>query len=432
MNIAHLDKIFHLHTKDLKAIIRNFHSEMDKGLSGKRSSLKMIPTYVDVPRGDEKGNFIALDLGGTNFRILELELKGHGKYKVNKVKAVTLDKRQIIGNAKDFFGFIAKSIKDFMTGIDVKKIESMGFTFSFPIEQTSLASGRLLRWTKGFDVKEVLGNDVVKLLNEALIKNGLYGPRISALANDTVGTLVAGSYEDSHCDIGVILGTGTNACYREKLSNIAKWLWQKPPNSHMIINIEWGNFNKLRQSSYDKKLDKNSDKPGSQILEKMVSGMYLGELARLVLIDFTDTKGFLKGKSFKTEYISEIENDKSRDLRKVEALLKKLGIRDASLNERKLVKKVCELVSGRASRISAAAIASIITKIDPFLKRRHSIAVDGSLYEKHPAFADNMKATLREIFGKRASSIKMILTKDGSGKGAAIIAAIAVSERSRT
>ncbi len=200
----------------------------------------------------------------------------------------------------------------------------------------------------------------------------------------------------------------------------------------MIINIEWGNFNKLRQSSYDKKLDKNSDKPGSQILEKMVSGMYLGELARLVLIDFTDTKGFLKGKSFKTEYISEIENDKSRDLRKVEALLKKLGIRDASLNERKLVKKVCELVSGRASRISAAAIASIITKIDPFLKRRHSIAVDGSLYEKHPAFADNMKATLREIFGKRASSIKMILTKDGSGKGAAIIAAIAVSERSRT
>lgn len=42
-----------------------------------------------------------------------------------------------------------------------------------------------------------------------------------ALANDTAGTLVAGcsNYSDCHC--GLILGTGTNAAYSEKVSNVS-------------------------------------------------------------------------------------------------------------------------------------------------------------------------------------------------------------------
>lgn len=42
-----------------------------------------------------------------------------------------------------------------------------------------------------------------------------------ALINDTVGTLVAASYEShGQCDIGVIIGTGTNASYLETTKNI--------------------------------------------------------------------------------------------------------------------------------------------------------------------------------------------------------------------
>lgn len=46
---------------------------------------------------------------------------------------------------------------------------------------------------------------------------------VVALLNDTVGTLMACAFKDNTCQIGIILGTGTNACYMEKLSNCPKF-----------------------------------------------------------------------------------------------------------------------------------------------------------------------------------------------------------------
>ena len=69
--------------------------------------------------------------------------------------------------------------------------------------------------------------------------------RVAALINDSVGTLAGGCYVDSDTKIGIILGTGTNACYVEQASNISA-LASK--NGHgqqrplMAINTEWGNF----------------------------------------------------------------------------------------------------------------------------------------------------------------------------------------------
>ncbi len=49
-------------------------SEMDAGLaSAGTSSLLMIPTHLTtVPTGRETGSFLAVDLGGTNFRVLKV------------------------------------------------------------------------------------------------------------------------------------------------------------------------------------------------------------------------------------------------------------------------------------------------------------------------------------------------------------------------
>jgi hexokinase len=68
-------------------------------------------------------------------------------------------------------------------------------------------------------------------------------------------------------------------------------------------------------------------------------------------------------------------------------------------------------------------------KIDPDLAAMHTVAIDGSVFEKHPTFAANMKEALKELFGAKASYVKLVLAKDGSGKGAAIIAAVAASAR---
>lgn len=64
-----------------------------------------------------------------------------------------------------------------------------GFTFSFPITHHSLRSGFLVNWTKSFKCMDVVGKDVVQLLNKSLIKKGCYNVNIKAILNDTTGDL---------------------------------------------------------------------------------------------------------------------------------------------------------------------------------------------------------------------------------------------------
>jgi len=408
-SLKEIEKLFHISLPEIKRFIRDFHREMRKGLRGKKSSLKMIHTYVRKPTGAEKGRFLALDLGGTHFRVMSLELKGNRKTGTPKVKMFVLRKMHISGKGKALFDFIASCIKVFMKeyALDPAARHNVGFTFSFPIKKKGIASGVLLHWTKDFTASGVKGKDVVELLNASLKRKGLSGTKITALANDTVSTLTARSYEDPACDVGVILGTGTNACYPEK--------------NRIIINIEWGNFNKQRSTRYDRKLDKCSGNPGRQLLEKMVSGMYMGEVARRLAKDLLPEIDLPK--DFKSEYTSVIESDTSKGLRKTGNLLKKIGVKGSTYADRKLLKKVCSIVSTRAARLAAAAIASVITKMDPRLRRRHTVAIDGAVYEKHPRFSRRVKDALSEIFGGKARRVKLVLTKGASAKGAAVIAA---------
>lgn len=49
----------------------------------------------------------------------------------------------------------------------------LGFTFSFPLQQLGLTKGILSRWTKGFNCEGVVGEDVVRLLKEAIARRGV-------------------------------------------------------------------------------------------------------------------------------------------------------------------------------------------------------------------------------------------------------------------
>jgi len=80
-------------------------------------------------------------------------------------------------------------------------------------------------------------------------------------------------------------------------------------------------------------------------------------------------------------------------------------------------------VSLRAARIAASAMVSVVTKIDPYISKKHTIAIDGSLYEKHSHFAKNIKIAIHELCKSKANRITLSIIKDASGKGAAIIAA---------
>lgn len=57
-----------------------------------------------------------------------------------------------------------------------------------------------------------------------------------ALVNDTVGTLMACAYEDQNTRIGLILGTGSNACYVEDLDLVKTWDGDKNDPRQVISN----------------------------------------------------------------------------------------------------------------------------------------------------------------------------------------------------
>ena len=57
---------------------------------------------------------------------------------------------------------------------------------------------------------------------------------MAALINDSVGTLAGGCYVDADTKIGVILGTGTNACYVERADAISKWGGDLPKSGQMV------------------------------------------------------------------------------------------------------------------------------------------------------------------------------------------------------
>jgi len=429
--LSHLEGIFSVTLHDAREIIDAFHQEMRAGLAGMESSLKMIPSFVGPPKGTEKGRYLALDLGGTNIRILAVELDGKGNASVSAVSRFVVPEQKMCGTGIELFDYIAECIQLFLEeqGISRQQTHDLAFTFSFPVEQHSLASGKLIGWTKNFTASGVVGRDVVAMLAEALKRKDLGCIHIVALANDTVGTFVAKCYSNPSCHMGVILGTGTNACYPEKVAHILKCP-DPGPFGEMIINMEWGGFSWLKMNHYDRDLDCASHNAGKQHLEKMVSGMYLGEIARQVIVDMM-TRGLLFRETnlsvFSKEYILHTEHLSL--VAQGSDFFADFGLREVSETDGQAVRKLCQIVSTRSARIAGAAIAAVVTWMDATVEHDHIIAIDGTLFEKYPGYRDHLLEILRELFGKRATRIKLELVKDGSGMGSAVIGAVAASAR---
>ena len=424
---SRLDRVFSFSVSDARKLITCFHEEMKRGLAGQASSLKMLPCYVSRPTGLEKGSFLALDLGGTNLRVLAVDLDGRGGADISAVSRSVIPEPVMHGSGEALFDFLADGVTFFLEehGYHLQKHHDLAFTFSFPVEQSVINAGILLNWTKGFTASGVEGKDVVALLKDALVRKNINNISVAALTNDTIGTLMTKSYTDPSCDVGVILGTGTNACYPENICRIAKYSGSDD-GREMIVNLEWGNFDKVEMNRYDQELDRATRNTGLQRMEKMVSGMYLGELARLVILDMIENGCLLKKKdrqifdhvcSVTTEHLSQVAGGKD--------FFTGLGLVNPTDSDREAVVRISHIVSKRAARIAGAAIASVINWMDAALDRHHTVAIDGSLFEKFPGFRTNILNILQELFGDGAEKIALCYATDGSGIGAAIVAAVA-------
>ncbi|KMS96474.1 hypothetical protein BVRB_9g224670 [Beta vulgaris subsp. vulgaris] len=444
--VKKIEEEFWVPAELLKQLADDMELMMRKGLEDEHSSsIKMLVSYVDsLPSGDEEGCFYALDLGGTNLRVMQVKLQGNRTIDL-KAESYMVPPKMKVGTLHELFDYIAERVSHVFETEENHDFEDvpgkrreLGFTFSFPVHQTRINSGTLLNWTKDYNAQDAIGKDMVEELTKALEKRAI-DVNVTALLNDTVGTLAGGRFYDNNVVAAVILGTGMNAAYVEQSENIVKPYGIPPKSGQMVINTEWGNFNSslLPLTDYDRALDNDTPNRHKQILEKMLSGRYLGEIVRRILQRLAEDAALFgdivpprlcQHYVLGTEIVSVMHSDKSTDLNVVGKCLDEvLEITNVSLDKKQLIVKICDIVATRGARLAAAAILAILKRLgkDKTNKGETVVAIDGSLFAKYTEFKSCLQKTLTEELLDEEVSKMVVLRqfKDASGIGAAVVAA---------
>ncbi|KAM0350992.1 hypothetical protein ACHAPU_002770 [Fusarium lateritium] len=171
--LQQLEKDFTIDTAKLKHVTNHFVNELEKGLSVKGGSIPMNPTWVtNYPTGNEKGQYLVLDLGGTNLRVYSIELTGEKSgFKINQVQH-KLPNELKTGTADQLWDFVTEILESFLkeAGFDSNVTTDLSFIFSFPTTQRTIDEGILQRWTKGFNVSDSEGKDTAEALRRAIAK----------------------------------------------------------------------------------------------------------------------------------------------------------------------------------------------------------------------------------------------------------------------
>lgn len=259
---------------DIDQTAESIMDEMKKGLEGENSSLRMLETYLSAEgSAPENTPVIAIDAGGTNLRTGLVSFKNGAPVLSNFSKTPVPGSEGEV-SADEFFSALADKVLPL-----TEKSDIIGFCFSYPAEILPNRDGRIIQLNKELRVSGAQGAVIGESLIKKLRERGALKPFRFTLLNDTTASLMGGlaGGSISSCDglAGLILGTGFNTCYLERGEKIKKL--QNADN--MIINCESGCFSLPFRGEPDRLTDAESAIGGDHLLEKMLSGAYMGQLA---------------------------------------------------------------------------------------------------------------------------------------------------------
>jgi hexokinase len=408
---------------DMDKLVGIFMEEMIKGLEGKESSLRMIPTYIEGENDFLKDvPVLAIDAGGTNFRTALIRFSRTGKIEYDEILNYRMPGLEKEISAKEFFMTIAGYIKPL-----AERTERIGFCFSYPTEILPNRDGRLIQFCKEVRAPEVIGQLIGKNLLETLKTPDKH----LVLLNDTVATLLAGkssSLKKSYDSfIGYILGTGTNTCYIEHNNNIVKNKNLDQGRSQ-IINIESGNFGRAPRSELDIVFDNTTMNPGNYTFEKMFSGGYFGGLC-LTVLKAAATEGLLSKRSCEslnnmTELSSNDANNLVSNHESQKNILKEC-IKDKQ-DEEKCVQIIDTLID-RAAKLVAANLAAVVIRTGKGRSPDHPvlITIEGTTFYKLHKLRERFETYFKGyLSGERMRYVEFTEVAQSSLIGAALSALI--------
>ncbi|KAE8548108.1 hypothetical protein TMatcc_009946 [Talaromyces marneffei ATCC 18224] len=257
---------------------------------------------------------------------------GHSRVRRTLEKAWRIEERLKQDEPHELFlwigNCIAEVVKDDLlsnAGSDVEQpafIET-GIALGLPIRQDSLEAATLMQTGKGFTIGTDLDlrqsilqgyerhtrrrsdSEDEETTRAAKRQRHYILPqlKIIALTNDAVATLLSlsysiKSYPNSRVAMGIVLDEGCNATIPMTLSDLhpskgRNILSQEPTAAQTLVSTEWTLYSAsapLREhgilTKWDLLLDARSTRPGFQPLEYMTGGRYIGELIRIICLDY--------------------------------------------------------------------------------------------------------------------------------------------------
>ncbi|MES0502939.1 hexokinase [Bacteroides fragilis] len=347
--------IFKLDNEQLKGIAHAFREKVEEGLNKNNAEIQCIPTFILPKATDVKGKALVLDLGGTNYRVAIVDFSTEKPiiYPNNGWKKDMSIMKSPGYTREELFKELADLI------VEIKREEEMpiGYCFSYPTESIPGGDARLLRWTKGVDIREIVGQFVGKpLLDYLNEKNKIRFTGVKVL-NATIASLFAGLTDKSYdAYIGLIVGTGTNMATFIPSDKITKLDPECHVQGLIPVNLESGNFYPPFLTAVDDTVDATSDSLGKQRFEKAVSGMYLGDILKA---------------AFPLE-----EFEEKFDARKLTAMMNYPDI------HKDIYVQVAHWIYNRSAQLVAASLAGLIALLKSYNRDIHRVCLiaEGSLF----------------------------------------------------
>ena len=278
--------------------------------------------------------------------------------------------------------------------------------------------------------------------------------RSDAIVNDSSATLLSHAYTDNGTHIALIFGTGMNAAIYLPTRAFAPLKFSSTRNSsatHVLVNAELSMFGKgiLPTTRWDDYLNAHHLLPDYQPFEYLITGAYLGEIVRLILVEATESAGLFDGLlppplaepyTLNTHNIAAIEADTSSSFSHSRTLFSQLFpcSTPPNIQDLRFIQRTVTCVSYRASAYLAAGIHALwalrntTEGIDPKhadqVDRVMSIGCNGSVINKYPGFKERCQGLVDEMMdaeGLGRGRVVLESAEDGSVLGAGVAAALA-------
>ncbi|XP_070207154.1 hexokinase-like [Littorina saxatilis] len=427
---AHTDTRIDAHLKDFRLDAREYGRIMSLlQREIQKWQTQMSSTLVKSLQNErETGYCLVVVLGSITLKVVLFNMQGENvDCSQAQTYKIPTEVRQVTG--EQLLKFIANSISNF---VDTHKLSSqrmpLGCVVSFPCEHAQdnghhLTKVQLTKWTKGFSCKDLVGRNMDDILQEALRNNAICNLEIKAIINDAVDMLVSTAHQDTNSKIALVLGDGFNACFVQY-------------ENKMYTTTECGSFGDrgsldVYRTDFDRELDNSSMNSGEQIMEKMVSMVYIGELVRLVLVKLTQERLLFKyvgresalylADSFKTSFMPLVERDTEGNFENTEFVLRMLEVESFTDEDCATVQCVCRIITERAAHLAATVVAALVQHVE---QPEITIAIDKSLYKAHPRFHQLLSEKTIELVGE-GFKVNIKPFPNESGRGAALLAAVA-------